>query len=272
MKTRFQVPPGPIKVPLEELKKLQEVDAMAAYKELMRFVLLKREQLEQDVREYTPKDKESPMRVDNEVRKWVTETGLHTLVMYKPRDVRRRVEILERQKLVFRKKLRISPDLPDPVPKVEAAVEAWMVQRDAQMVVRKSKALMRKARKQYILTQKAERYAMIAEGRIDVDEYRRQRILEHMERRMERKREIEAKKRLKAEKKAARTRGETDFDAVFNGVSEVPTKPPSNEGSSKEPAASVWAPADDVSRFQAPVDKPRFRAPVGGPRSRRTRH
>jgi hypothetical protein len=237
------------------------VDATEAYKELMRFVLLKRELLEQDIRQNPTNDKDWPRRVDNELRKWVTDTDLYTLILYKPRDVRRRVEVLERQKLVFRKKLRISPDLPDPVPEVEAAVDAWIVQRDAQTVVRKSKALMRKARKQFMLTQRAERYAMIADGHLDVDEWRRERILESIQRNKARKAEIEAKKRWKAERKAARARGETHFDDVFEGLPEVPSKArtnlnllhprarrraswPSRGSGSREPVDSVWAPVD----------------------------
>lgn len=183
------------------------MDSTAAFQEFMRFVLLKREQLEQAMGEKAAMNREPPQNVDNELRKWVLETDLYTLANSKPRDIRRRVEILERQRLACRKKLRISPDLPDPVPQVEAVVQAWIKQRDAQMIVRRSKALMRKARKQYILTQRAERYAMMAEGRTDVNQWRLERVLNSIERKKERKAELEDRKKRKAERKAARAQG-----------------------------------------------------------------
>ncbi|KAK3299209.1 uncharacterized protein B0H64DRAFT_387707 [Chaetomium fimeti] len=159
-----KVPPQPARddaeATLMRLQALQKEDPVAADGHLMGLILLKRQQLERERgNDMGPlRTKESTTHVETQLRRWITENDLHTMMIQrKAREVRRRVDMMKRQRVAIRKKLRIPPESPDPNPQVEAAVQAWLVNRDVQMLVRESRELVRKKARYEYLAQKAER-------------------------------------------------------------------------------------------------------------------
>ncbi|KAH6854279.1 hypothetical protein B0I37DRAFT_25737 [Chaetomium sp. MPI-CAGE-AT-0009] len=148
---------------LSALRSMRTEEGPASSKQrmLMGVVMLKRRQLEKDIR-IKPKENGWLRRADRELRLWILENNLHTMIDRKPREVRRQGEIMDRQRLLLRKKLRIPPEFPDPNPQVEAALDKWLSKRDAQTLIRKSKEIIRKQRKNDGLAQKARHKAWLA--------------------------------------------------------------------------------------------------------------
>ncbi|KAH6636844.1 hypothetical protein F5144DRAFT_487267 [Chaetomium tenue] len=199
---RLRDVPANIEVPYEELKALHERGPLAAHKRVMILASFKRQQLEYDVVENPASEKQWPRRADTELRSWVINHKLHQFLYRNLREERRRVDIMNRQRLVARKKLRISPDLPDPVAEVEARVHQFIVQRDAQAIVRKSKEFTRKNHRRLVLAERAGLHALIAQGLPEVGDVRRGRIIAGLRRKEERVARINAKKQRKALKQA----------------------------------------------------------------------
>lgn len=201
---RLREVPANIEVPFEELKALHKIGPLAAHKRVMILASFKRQQLEFDVAENPDpaNGKRWPRRADTELRWWIINNNLHQFLYRNPREERRRVEIMDRQRLVARKKLHISPDTPDPVDEVEAWVRKFLVQRDAQAIVRKSKEFTRKNHRRLVLAERAGFHALIAQGLPEVGDARRGRIIAGLRRKEERLAKINAKKQRKALKKA----------------------------------------------------------------------